>query len=848
MANIPPPPPGIGAPGIGAPGVGAPGVGAPGVGAGIPGINPSGGIPGVGLNFGSNGPPGVSFGSNGPAGLSLGSNGPGKPQSTTPGKKGLKGSAITTAKRSVTTGSIDLPLLAPTGPQSYVRNQNRQSPPPLPAPSLDIPAAPQIPANAPKVTVNPNLPEAIKAVIQSAPDGAEVIVPAGDYKESFKVNKSLHFLAQGNVRILSDSYIDDVKSSAPFVSFRGFTFIQPVSQSAGAAMVSKGTCLFENCSFKSEHMQTITVKNEARAFFRRCTIEGVDSAGLVCNGNSVTVCEETVFKAPKANGCLVRNNAIARFSKCVCEECARNSFLFMDNTQFVFENATITKNFEVQTQTKCGIIRNCNIQGPYLKISGSATPYILNCNFNNSGIECLGVSGVRLQGNTFIGNTEKPPLLIYGDSTVETHEDTVKQCRAGAAVAVYLNGEFKSNDGKYFDLAGVGFFTYGNSQIELNHSAIVNASNGGIVAHSDASVILNESLIDRVGSVGILLKKAKKAELRRSKVSHCALSGVEANNVFDVAVDHCIFDENTQCGFVGIQSTVNINESDFTSNKFAGIDVRDCKVTITKSISCYNQNGGIAFRNNSSGQVEGGGLGENGQFGVCVESSSFITINDAKFIGNANCAAYATIGGRLTLTGCNVTHHNGIAIESDGVESRVDIQKCELVNNGTAVQVNDGSTCDVSESKLFDNGTHIEVAENSHANVRDSSFQQSRNGIGIVVAENGNATIDKCEFSEEDKAAISNAGNTNIAGCTITECGICGIFWNGSRANGEISNSQILRNGSCGVQVMKGSASVVGNTIEGHTAFGIHIDKEANVTNSGNNFSQNSIKDVNNEL
>ena len=46
---------------------------------------------------------------------------------------------------------------------------------------------------------------------------------------------------------------------------------------------------------------------------------------------------------------------------------------------------------------------------------------------------------------------------------------------------------------------------------------------------------------------------------------------------------------------------------------------------------------------------------------------------------------------------------------------------------------------------------------------------------------------------------------------------------------------------------MKGRCNISGNTIQGHSAFGIHADKETEVTNINNSFAQNSISDVNNE-
>lgn len=821
MSNLPPPNTNL--PGIGAP-AGLPGIGA--------GLNTSGGPPGLNTTIGV--PP--SFAQTM------------KPMAAPlkPGKKSLKGGTNIPSARPLQSGSIDLPLVAPTGPQSYSRKQNRQTPPPLPIPSISIPPVPTIPSPSSVITVTPGNPRALTNAIESASDGAEIRVQAGDYPESIKISKNLYFVANGTVNILSDTHIDNVTCEAPLCTFKGFNFIQSESQSSGAAMINSGKCLFEDCSFNSHYMPTITTKGDCHLYLRNCRVECVDATGLDCRETSTTHADNTVFKAPKNHGVMVRNEAVTKFVNCSTSQCARNSFVFMNSSKFVFENAVIDKPFEIQSQSKCAVVSKCTVKGTYLKVSGSGTPYISQCNFQGCGIQCCGVSGVTLQGNTFSNNTDTPALLIYEDATVESHDDTIKSCHAGAAVAVYMNGELKLNNFKGYDLSGVAFLSYGNCQLDLVHCAIINASNGGIVCHSGSSLSLSETIIDKVGNVGILLSKALKAVLKKSKITRSAMSGVELNNTTDVEIDHCIFEENGQCGLVAIESSANIADCDFLNNKYAGVDFRNSKFTISKSISCSNSYGGLAFRNNSTGSVNELGVGDNNQFGICVETGSNVTIKGTKFIANDGIACYSSSGGIVSLTDCNVSHHEGIAIESDGTDSKFSIVKSEILQNGTGIQVNEGASCEVTESKLFDNGAHVEVSADSKLTATDSSFQQSRNGIGIMVAENGSISIMNCKVIDEAKAGIANAGNATITGTNIEDCGTCGIFWYGN-ASGEITNNEIIRNGSCGIQVMKGRCSITGNTIRGHSAFGIHADKETEIQSDNNTFSQNSISDLNNE-
>lgn len=847
MSNIPPPNTGL--PGVGA-GIGVP-TGIPTLSAGLStpplgaGLNSSGGPPGLGAGLRtSGGPPGLNTTLGAPPAFAQTMRPGGAP--LRPGKKSLKGSSNIPSSRPLQSGSIDLPLVAPTGPQSYTRNQNRQTPPPLPIPSISISPIPTIPTSSSVITVVPGNPKALTNAIESAHDGTEIRVQAGDYPESIKINKNLYFIANGKVNILSDTHIDNVTCEATLCTFKGFNFIQSESQSSGAAMVNSGKCLFEDCSFSSHYMPTITTKGDSNLYLRNCRVECTDAAGLDCRETSTTYCDSTTFKAPKNHGVMVRNEAVTKFVNCSASQCARNSFVFMNSSKFIFENATIDKPFEIQTQSKCAVVSNCKVNGTYLKVSGSGTPYISQCTFNGCGVECLGVSGVTLQSNLFVENRDTPAILVYGDSTVESHDDTIKSCHAGAAVAVYMNGELKLNNFKGYDLAGVGFLSYGNCQLDLIHCAIVNASNGGIVCHSGSSLSLTETIIEKVGNVGVLLSKSLKAVLKKSKIARCSMSGIELNTTTDVEIDHCIFEENGQCGLVGIESSINVNDSDFINNKYAGVDLRNSKFTITKSISCSNVYGGFALRNNSSGTLHDVGIGDNQQFGVCVDTGSNVTVKGSKIMANDGLACYSSSGGILSVIDCNVSHHEGIALESDGSDSKLSVIKSEIVQNGTAIQVNEGAVCEITETKLFDNGAHIEVSPSSKVTAKDDSLQQSRNGIGIMVAQNGTISIDNCKIIDEAKTAIANEGNATITGSNIEDCGTCGIFWFGN-ATGEIKNNEILRNGSCGIQVMKGKCSIIGNTIQSHSAFGIHADKEAEITNEDNKFSQNSISDVNNE-
>lgn len=768
------------------------------------------------------------------------------------GKKKLTDKSSVPSARPLTSGSIELPLLAPTGPQAGVRNLNRQNPPPLPLPSFPVQSAPEIPSSfSQQIKVNPSVDNAINMALNQAADGALIIVPAGDYKESLKITKNVHFRADGNVRLLSDTILDVVNANADIISFDGFTFRQEESQSAGAAIVNTGSLLLKNCTLYSHFMPTFIVKSNAKAFLCNCNLECQDTTALLTREDSYCYCENVVFTAPKANGVMTREKSVAKFVQCSAKEVGKSSFLFMDTSKFLFENATIDLPFEITSQSSFGMVRGCTVNNQYLKLHGSATSYIVGCTFNHGGLNCYETCGVRVCDCTFVDQTETPGIVCYGDSTIETHNNTFKLCSAGAAVGIYNNGEFTDNTGKYYDLHGVAFLAFGEgATLSLQRTAIVNAANGGIVAHTGAKVTINESLIDKINSVGILLKKANQLEIKASKISNCKLSGIDASEIdASLLVDHCILSDNGDSGIVatgnGSSTQFTVTASDFTNNKY-GVELGNCTYTVDHIMLFQNTNGGIHVNQNSTGTIENTGLSNNGNYGVCVSSNASGTLNKVKLIQNPDTGVYVVSGGQVTLSNCEIKSHENIALLSENSESKLKIEKCVFVRNCVALQSINESILEVTESRFEDNGIHVEIGSNAKGTIKSSSFQLSGNGIGINIGENGIATFEECEIHDEAKAGIANGGNLTLTNSTVEDCGITGVYWYGN-STGEISSNKIIKNGPCGIQIMKGDVSIHDNSIKGHHAFGIHVDKEASTRIENNEMSKNLQKDVNYE-
>jgi hypothetical protein len=434
--------------------------------------------------------------------------------------------------------------------------------------------------------------------------------------------------------------------------------------------------------------------------------------------------------------------------------------------------------------------------------------------------------------------------LVYGDATVEAHSCDFSKILAGSAAVVYQNASLKLWDTKLIDLAGIGVLAYGNTELTLGRCGFGNISNSGAVVHSGASVTISETLFDKIGGCGLILRNGGHGEIQKSKFTGCVLSGAEVSGTRDVVVDHSVFEANSECGLVTIGSTIKVSDSDFTQNKLGGLDVRDCEFEISKCVVLRNSYGGMAV-SNSRGVITGGGFASNQRYGMAISQSSTVEISDIKVFEN-DMAIYGFDGCDLTIEKSLITDHFGDAIIISGRCSKMTMKKCEVTENDIGLAVADQAGCIVEGCQFGFNSRHLELNEGSEVRVIECEFKQSRGGVGVFVDSNARGQFEGCHFLDEAKAGLVVSGSGEISGCEVVECGVCGLFVY-EKGTCQVSKSQFVRNGACGIQIMSGEVSVTDCEIEGHSTFGIHVEQTARLKENGNKYTQNSMSDVNYE-
>lgn len=742
---------------------------------------------------------------------------------------------------------IALPINLPTAAiPAAARSFTRQEPPPEEFEKLVIPPTPTIPAGAPRVEVPKVGKDPIGTCIETAAPGSIISVQAGTYPESLVVKSDLYFVANGECIIKGDCVSDNVRgSSTELVIFEGFTFIQEESQAASTATIDTGVFVFKKCIFKSNHTAAIMVKNDAKCYLVDCQVESNDAQAVMVMQTATFIGDGTRFSAPKAHAVQVRGDTVAKFTRCSVTQCGRSGFVFSDRAKFMFEQGSITKPFDILACETFGLISGCTIDVP-LKIGQTATPYIVGCTFNGVSLECKDACGVRLMKTKFMNTQNQPALMVHADATVAMNEGEFMKIRSGAASAVYDAGVLKMSDVKFSEFSGVGAFATGNSvDMTVERCLFANGAGCGVVC-SEGRVTVNECLFDRLRGTGLLAHKAAQCDVSKCKFVSCQLSGMEVNESRSISVDHCVFENNSQAGVAGVTSSdMKITECDFIKNRMPGLDLRECEhVTVTNSMAVGNTGGGFAFRNGTRVEIVGGGIGNNQQFGVLGEQSTTVNISELKCLENDNVGCMAVNGCVMSMDRCELRGNVGAGAVCQGSGTQLTIREGSVSKNGMGVQAMDNCVLTVEQVAMDHNDVHIEATDSATVTVSRSKFEQSSSGVGISVASLSKVSIGyESEFVDESTSAVANCAECNISDTSITDCGICGIYWYG-QARGEIKNNTIARNGPCGIQVMSGQADIFGNTIEGHGTFGIHVQPGATISESSNTMSQNSMGDI----
>jgi hypothetical protein len=368
-----------------------------------------------------------------------------------------------------------------------------------------------------------------------------------------------------------------------------------------------------------------------------------------------------------------------------------------------------------------------------------------------------------------------------------------------------------------------------------------------------ANVDIKGSLFEQVQGAGAIFKNPGLVTIAESKFVGCRNSGLELNQTEQkesATIESCVFEANENDGLYSIGGRLTVKKCDFVGNAFAGLDVRNCtEFTVEDVFSRDNGGGGYAISNSQSGTIEGAYVGGSQAFGIAIRDRSVVKVTNLSVTEGSSPAFYVGSNSDVEIEDATIDGASGPGLLVQGQGTKVKLTKVDVKGAGSGLQILDGAEVTMTGGKFVKNGVHVDIARSGTLTADNGFFEESRDGVGVVVEPTGSGKFTKCAFARETKAGIAVGGSGTILESTVEGCQLAGIYWYDA-ADGSIEKSTIQNNEQCGIVIMGGKAKLVENKVEGHTIYGLHVHTglgEGVEVADDNEFLQNTIADKNYE-
>jgi hypothetical protein len=602
----------------------------------------------------------------------------------------------------------------------------------------------------------------------------------------------------------------------------------------------------------------LRLRDTGRVVLIGCTLVGAKTPALQVDGSSGIYARKSSFRSVERDAVSVSKEASAHFDDCEVKEYGPNgyAFRFDQSAVFLFENTRIFQPLLLRSHSGFPVIRNCKIDTVDLRVEGAARCFLENCEFAATALEVCQKSGVRVVNSQFKDGAAEPSLRVFGSSAVAVNECEFADTKAPTAAFVCNDSLLSVSDSVFHGLAGTGIFAVGGAEglvsLEVEGCGFGRIGASAIVVKDGPAVTIGGTLFELVRGSGAIFSNAGTVAVRGSQFSRCDNSGIEvaqpqADSTSGATIESCVFEENHNAGVYAIGGRLTINKSDFVKNTLAGIDIRRVSEFLIEDVFIDNNaGGGIAVAASPKGVINGAGISGTQAFGLAIRDHSDLTVSNLSVGEGSAPAIFVGLDSKATFTGVKVEGTAGVGLLVQGSGTAVSISNVDVNGASAGVQVIDGADVTLAGGKFQRNGVHIDVVRGG-LTASGASFSESRDGVGIVIQPGSEGRFNKCEFSSEAKAGIAVGGTGYLKEATIEGCQLAGVYWYGSGA-GSILQSKISNNEQCGVVIMNGSAKLSGNTIDGHTIFGVHVNpglRTAVEISGDNTLGQNTMADVN---
>jgi parallel beta-helix repeat protein len=711
----------------------------------------------------------------------------------------------------------------------------RTAPPSESLPPFALRDFPPAASDGPEIAVDPASFGRLSAVIADAPEGATISVPAGVYTECLTIDKSLNFVAAGRVSLRGGAAAEALLINAPVVTFEGFSIKQKINPSRAAVAVLGGAVSFTNCSLRSPMVAALLLKEDAQVRLTACAVKAGACPAVNLTGRAQVAAAGCVFSHSRMIAVTVKQQSAGRFTECVFREnqkggasASENSALFVDSCQF--DDCSVDIASDGQT-----VVTGCRIErrtgggaalGTGIVATKRSRAFIYDTTITRACVDARDNARITLHRNTFSGST----LIVCGESEVDSLGDAFGG-EAAAAVFVSDHGRLDLVDATIAGVTQNGIVATDGTTVTIKGIKIEGAGKTGIMASDGVYLTVTEAEIRRAADYGIQSTNAATVKLTQIEVEAAGKSGIEVNGASTVLeLSRLRLSGNGYCGAVVARATGTIETAEFDGNRFSGLHLQGADVRLTDGIFAANEKGGFFLSGNSSFTVAGGQLRNNRWAGAVVESGSKLTAARLTVENNETGLA---IGGVAEIDGATFTANDSAGLLVGGGNATVKNGRFAHENQG-AITASKGVLRLVA-CQFEDNILHAGATEGAEViAVEESSFVSAKGEYAIRVVD-ARATFTNCAFRENSTAAIFSEGEVNIEASEVSDSGAYGaVFQKG--ASGVIRDTKFENNGLVAFQVLQGAPTISGNTIVGHSQFGIFVCADANPVIEGNIF------------
>lgn len=706
-------------------------------------------------------------------------------------------------------------------------------------PSLEVkkPQSDNQPTGTMSYTVNPNQENPITTAIEKAQEGSTIVVRTGIYEDPITISKSIKLVAQGKVVICASGGESAVTIIKGNVSFTGFSIKQKKSRARGAFLLNGGSLTLTNCKVSSVASSTITVKNDSIVEIKDSVIKARGGTAITATQQSQVSCETTAFCKCKLSALSLRATTIGLLKQCVLFENSQTGVSVTDQSQVSVDSCLLINcSIEVASNGEVTIVKGTTIDKTFgsvgISLNQSTNGYLYKNVLKGCAIDLRGTTKTKLDSNHYYAGS----LIASNETTVESENDSFEG-ETPAAIGVHDSAQMTIKNTKMTNVSGIGIVTYDSSKITSTSLTINGTGQQGIICHSGGELELQDSTIQQTSDDALLVQdgniNAKNLTIQRSKTNGISISD-SSNCVFS----NCTISDNARCGFIISHTTLTIENINFTGNGFSAIHSIGSKFKISNCTFTRNMKGGVISADNSKLIVEKSQLTNNGWAALLVENGSKIKATNST-LSNNNVGVVNM--GKATLQNCKINTHNSIALQSLG---KLKVKDTTLTDNGTAIIASSQSARTyVLNSTFTSNILNVEVSNGALLEMNDSQISQTKGESALNITDQASATIRNSTISDSKSVAVFANGRIDMEGSKVSNPGKIALLCS-DNSTGSVKNNSFLGTGQCGIQLVGGNCSILANTIQNFSQFGIYIKPTSRASVEGNSISNNGLANI----